>query len=181
MIAMISGEVIYHGVGFLIVQSGNIGYKIFLPEDVAHSIHGEVKLYTHEVIRDSEHELFGLSSIDALELFWKLITVSGVGPRGAQKIVYADEIHCVKEKIANGDLSFLTNVPGIGKKTAQKIVLELKGVLVDSETSIPYDEDALHALLALGYSRKDGEQILSVTEGKTTEEIIRNALKMLGR
>lgn len=181
MIAMISGEVVYHGVGFLIVRSGQIGYKIFLPEDVAHTLHGEVTLYTHEVIRDSDHELFGLTSVDALELFWKLITVSGVGPKGAQKIVYADDIEKVKGKIASGDLTFLTNVPGVGKKTAQKIILELKGVLVDSESSMKFDEDAIGALQALGYSRRDAEQILSTVDGETTEERIRSALKILGK
>jgi len=181
MIAMISGEVVYHGVGFLIVQSGNIGYKVFLPENIANTMHGDVMLYTHEVIRDSDHELFGLTSIEALEFFWKLITVSGVGPKGAQKIVYSDDIERVKERITCGDLTFLTNVTGIGKKTAQKIILELKGVLVDTETSTVFDDDAINALQTLGYSRHDAEQILSTVEGETTEERIRNALKILGR
>jgi len=181
MIAMISGQVVYHGVGFVIVQTQGIGYKILMPEDVAHSLHGEVVLYTHEVIRDSEHELFGFTSVSALELFWKLITVSGVGPKGAQKIVCADEIESVKSKITQGDLSFLTNIPGVGKKTAQKIILELKGVLMDEPTTSGFDEDALGALQALGYSRKEAEQIMSSVEGKTTEERIRHALRLLGK
>jgi len=72
-------------------------------------------------------------------------------------------------------------VPGIGKKTAQKIILELKGVLVETEMQGGFDEDAISALQALGYSRRDAEQILSTAEGETTEERIRNALKQLGR
>lgn len=178
---MIEGEVVYHGAGFVIVKTGGIGYKVILPDEVGQALHGHVELYTHEAIRESEHELFGLTSIDALELFWKLTSVSGVGPKSAQRIVFVDNIETVKKKISLGDLSFLTSVSGIGKKTAQKIILELKGVLVDSEESSGYDEDAIGALQALGYSRRDAEQILSTVEGDTTEERIKAALKRLGK
>lgn len=182
MIAMIEGEVMYRGSGFVIVKSGNIGYKIFLPDTIAMTLRGNIVLYTHEAIRESEHELYGLTTIEALELFWKLITVSGVGPKSAQRIVFTEEIESVKKKISNGDLAFLTSVSGIGKKTAQKIILELKGVLVDEESSTSGgDEDAVSALQALGYSRRDAEQILSTVEGETTEERIRAALKVLGK
>ncbi len=181
MIAMIEGEVVYKGDGFILLKSGSIGYKIFVPENVAMTLRGTVTLYTHEAIRDSDHELYGLTTIPALELFWKLITVSGVGPKSAQRIVFTEEIESVKKKISNGDLAFLTSVSGIGKKTAQKIILELKGVLVDEETVTGGDEDAISALQALGYSRRDAEQILSTVEGETTEERIRAALKVLGK
>jgi Holliday junction DNA helicase RuvA len=181
MITLLQGEIIYHGVGFVMVQVDHIGYKVIVPEDVAHTLHGEVTLYTHEAIRESEHELFGLLSIAALELFWKLTSVSGVGPKSAQKIVFADEIERVKQKISSGNLDFLMNVPGIGKKTAQKIILELKGVLVDTSTTSGVDEDAAAALQALGYSSRDAERILSSVVGETTEERIKAALKALGK
>jgi len=181
MISMLEGEVIYHGVGFIILRVQDIGYKVILPEDVAHTLKGNVLLYTHETIRDSDHDLFGLTSMTALELFWKLITVSGVGPKSAQRIVYSEEIESVKQKISKGDLTFLTNVPGIGKKTAQKIILELKGILAEVPDTAEFDEDAISALSSLGYSRRDAEQILSTVEGETTEERIRAALKMLGK
>ncbi|MEK7451873.1 MAG: Holliday junction branch migration protein RuvA [Patescibacteria group bacterium] len=181
MIAMLEGEVVYHGVGFVIVRVHDIGYKVILPEEIASTLHGRVLLYTHETIRDSDHDLFGLTSVSALELFWKLITVSGVGPKSAQRIVYTDEIESVKQKISKGDLAFLTSVSGIGKKTAQKIILELKGILVDEETATGADKDAIDALTSLGYSRRDAEQILSTVEGESTEERIRFALKRLGK
>jgi len=136
MLVYLSGTVLHHGVGYIIVEQSGVGYKVSLPENVAHEIHESTHLYIHEVIRDSERELFGFTSIEQLELFWKLIAVSGVGPRSAQKIVYADAVDRVKSKIMAGDLTSLTNVPGVGKKTAQKIILELKGLLPMSLMSL---------------------------------------------
>ena len=91
MIVLLTGEVSYHGVGFAIVVNGGIGYKVILPEDHAHQMHGHVTIYTHEVIRENERELFGFLAVEALELFWKLVSVSGVGPRTAQKIVFSNQ------------------------------------------------------------------------------------------
>jgi Holliday junction DNA helicase RuvA len=181
MITTLHGTVTHHRAGFLILEVAGIGYKVMLPEDRAHELAGEVRLYTHEVIRESERELFGFLSLAALELFWKLLSVSGVGPRSAQKIVYAGAIEDVKGNIMNGNLAFLTDVPGIGKKTAQKIILELKGTFVDEPLLTPRDADAVEALVGLGYARRQAEEALSGIEGATTEERIRAALKFLSR
>ena len=180
MIVSLFGDISYHGVGFLILVNNGIGYKVILPEDAAQEIQGTVTLYTHEVIRDSERELFGFLSIDALTLFWKLVSVSGVGPRTAQKIVFSHQTEKVKERIMAGDLAFLTSVPGIGKKTAQKIILELKGVLAQEPDVAVFDSDAVDALVGLGYSRKDAQEMLSGVEGETLEERIRGALRQRG-
>ncbi len=181
MLVMLSGEVIYHGLGFLIVANQGIGYKVILPEDAAHGLQGTVTLFTHEVIRDSERELFGFRDVVMLELFWKLISISGVGPRIAQKIVFSGPIEKVKERIMAGDLTFLTTIPGVGKKTAQKIFIELKGALAQEPGTSDFDQDAIGALMSLGYSNRDAEQILSQVQADTTEERIRLALKYLGR
>lgn len=181
MIVSLKGQITHHGLGFVIVERDGIGYKVILPEDRAHGLSGEVFLYTHEVVRDDERELFGFLSVQALELFWKLRTVSGVGPKSAQKIVFADDVERVKERIMAGDLGFLTNVPGIGKKTAQKIILELKGVLAQEPQASSVDQDALEALVALGYARKQAEGALESIDESTTEAKIRAALKQLGR
>lgn len=181
MISWLKGEVIYQGKGFAIVRSNEIGYKIFFPEDEVQTLRGGIEIFTHEVFKDTEHELFGFKSIEALELFWKLISVSGVGPKSAQKIVFAQEISVVKSHIAKDDIGFLTSVQGIGKKTAQKIILELKGILKDDESTSSFDEDAIVALVSLGYQRKEAESVLSLIDLETTEERVKAALKMLGR
>lgn len=181
MITSLTGTITYHGVGFVVLEVQGVGYRIFLPENKAHRLSGEQMFYTHEVIRDNERELYGFFTMEALALFWKLIGVSGVGPRGAQKIIFADEMHFVKKNIMEGNLSFFTTVPGIGKKTAQKIILELKGTLVETSQGGGFDMDAVEALVGLGYRRREAEEVMSQVKAETTDDRIREALKRLSK
>ncbi|MBI5793857.1 Holliday junction branch migration protein RuvA [Candidatus Uhrbacteria bacterium] len=181
MMSFIRGSVLHHGVGYLLVECQGLGYKITMPESVAHEFGGNVQMYLHEVARDDGRELFGFRSVLELEFFWKLISVSGVGPKSAQKIVFSDSVERVKGKIMAGDLSSLTDVPGIGKKTAQKIILELKGALVDEPGVASMDADAIEALVGLGYSRRDAQAALSGIQEQTTDDRIRAALRRLSR
>jgi len=182
MITTLRGKIEYHGIGFIIVEVSGVGYKVNLPEDRAHELSGEVLVYIHEVQREDQHELFGFLSMEALQLFWKLTNVSGVGPKVGQKIVFANSVDKVKEKIMKGDIAFLTDIPGVGKKTAQKIILELKGALVeDTGRPVGLDADAVEGLVGLGYSRRQAEDVLSGLEGDTTEDLLRAALKILSR
>lgn len=179
--AYIQGRILYHGVGYVIVENQGLGYKITIPESAAHEQQEAETLYLHEVMRDDGRELFGFTGIAQLELFWKLIAISGVGPKSAQKIVYSDAVDQVKAKIMRGDLAALTDVPGIGKKTAQKIILELKGVLVEEPGFASLDADAIEALVGLGYSRHNAQAALSGIDEGDTESRIRIALKRLSR
>ncbi|MBI2473790.1 Holliday junction branch migration protein RuvA [Candidatus Uhrbacteria bacterium] len=179
MMAFIQGTVLHQGLGYLLVECGGIGYKITLPETVAYSIQQQVTFFLHEVLRDNERELFGFASIAQLELFWKLIAVSGVGPRSGQKIVFSDQTDHIKAKIMAGDVVSLTHVPGIGKKTAQKIILELKGALAEEPMASSADLDAVEALIGLGYSRRDAQAALLELDDLDTESRIRAALKRL--
>ncbi|HLD20884.1 MAG TPA: Holliday junction branch migration protein RuvA [Patescibacteria group bacterium] len=181
MMAYLQGNVLYHGVGYVIIDNGGIGFKITVPESVGHELRDVVSLYLHEAQRDDGRELFGFLAIEQLELFWKLVAISGVGPKSAQKIVFAELIESVKSKIMVGDLAFLTSVPGIGKKTAQKIILELKGALAEEPEFAALDADAIEALVGLGYSRRDAQAALSGIEEGDTESRIRLALKRLSR
>jgi Holliday junction DNA helicase RuvA len=180
MIVKLIGKVSYHGKDFIFFDVESVSYKIAVPEFAIAKFHGDMTLYTHEVQRDDVHELFGFLNMDELELFWKLISISGVGPRSAQKIVLAGTEGEARKKIMAGDLAFLQSVPGIGKKTAQKIVLELKGVLAEDSAMAGIDADAVSALVGLGYSRREAERALEGIDG-TTEEKIKVALKMMAK
>ena len=181
MLSYIRGTVLFQGGGYLLIECQWLGYKITMPESVAQEFRGEVEMYLHEAQRDDGRELFGFRSVLELELFWKLIAISGVGPKSAQKIVFSDAVERVKAKIMAGDLAALTDVSGIGKKTAQKIILELKGVLVEEPGIAVIDTDAVEALVGLGYSRRDAESALSGLEEQQTDDRIRAALKRLSR
>ncbi|MFH1088966.1 MAG: Holliday junction branch migration protein RuvA [Candidatus Uhrbacteria bacterium] len=182
MITSLHGKIEYHGIGFIILEVAGVGYKVNIPEDRAHELSGEIKIFTHEVQREDQHELFGFLSMESLLLFWQLINVSGVGPKVGQKIVFSDTVVRIKEKIMKGDLNFLTDIPGVGKKTAQKIILELKGALVEDDgTSFGLDNDAVEGLVGLGYQRRQVEQVLNGLEANGTEDLIRKALKILAR
>jgi len=181
MITTLTGTISYIGVDWLVLEVAGVGYRVNMPAEQVAGLSGELTLCTHEVNREDTHELFGFFSMDALELFWKLVAVSGVGPKVGQKIVASGEVGDVKAKIMAGDLSFLTGISGVGKKTAQKIILELKGALADEAPVAALDRDALEALVNLGINRADAEKILADVEAEDTDERIREALKMLGK
>jgi holliday junction DNA helicase RuvA len=175
------GKVHHVGATYVILEREGLGHKIIVPETAGFNKSGEVELYIHEVIREHERELFGFVSVEQLEFFWKLIGVSGVGPKSGQKIAYTDKVASMKAKIMGGDLSCLTSVSGIGKKTAQKIILELKGALAKEPDAIDLDLDSVEALVGLGYSRRDAQDALSGLEETDTDDRIRAALKRLAR
>ena len=181
MLAYIQGTILHQGLGYLLIECQGLGYKITFPENAIPVSKSQGTFYLHETIRENERELFGFDSPAQLEFFWKLIAVSGVGPRSAQKIVYSDEIDRIKAKIMSGDIASLTQVPGIGKKTAQKIILELKGVLAEEPLVGVSDTDAVEALVGLGYSRRDAQSALLELGEMDTENRIRMALKRLSR
>lgn len=181
MIALLRGTVAHRGTGFLVIEIGGIGYRVTMPEPAMNGLSGEVALFTHEAQREDGRELFGFRTADELELFSRLISVSGVGPKSGQRIVCAAPVNEVVRKIAAADVTFLSSVQGIGKKTAQKIVLELSGVIAEESAAVPKEaEEAVDALMGLGYSRKQAVDALESLEG-TTEEKIRQALKRLSR
>jgi Holliday junction DNA helicase RuvA len=180
MMSFLRGEVLHRGVGYVIVEQAGIGHKITVPEAFALDT-DRVAIFLHEVVRDNERELFGFRDVDQLELFWKLVAVSGVGPKIAQKIVFTDTVDGMKAKIMSGDLAAMTSVPGIGKKTAQKIFLELKGALAQEPEVAVFDQDAVEALIGLGYARRDAEAALSGLDAQTTDDRLRAALKRLAK
>lgn len=181
MMCFLQGRVLHRGDGYLMIEQGGIGYKVALPEVLVFDVGSEVSLYLHEVVRDQERELFGFHDVEQLELFWKLVSVSGVGPRSGQKIVFTDKVDAMKAKIMSGDVAALTAVPGIGKKTAQKIILELKGVLAQEPQEQVFNLEAMEALMGLGYSRRDAQAALEGLEEDSTDDYLRAALKRLAR
>ncbi len=199
MIHYIKGQ--YAGTfnGGVVIETAGMGYEIFVPENSTVYLLNDgdiVKLYTKMVLREDDVSLYGFSQKEGLELFEKLITVNGVGAKAALSIMSAMSITDVRKAIAFDDSAMLTKANGIGKKTAQRIVLELKDKMGDLSSIDGYscivglpnineftDErtEAMNALISLGYSKSEAVMALSkVTENDLTcEEYIKKALNRM--
>ncbi len=175
----------------IIIDVNDIGYEIYMPESSLYTLEvgNLVKVYTYLHVREDEMRLFGFLSSSELELFKKLITVSGVGPKGAIGIISKVDIESLCIAIATEDLASLKSVPGVGPKMAQKIIFELKDKVLKEQIDTPkYKEDkvnienineAMTALEVLGYSQKQLKEVMSKLDLKndSVETIIRKVLK----
>lgn len=196
MISYIKGEVIKKGLDYLIIDNNNIGYHVNTSLSTLNKIsEGEravIQIYMH--VREDLIALYGFYTGDELELFKKLISVSGIGPKAGLSILSTYEANTVKEIILKDDTTRMSKVPGVGKKTASKIILELRdkvGTLEGLDTSeeavlssdTQESSDILNALIALGFNSYEAKKALDKIDvtGKTENEIIKEALKNISR
>lgn len=191
MIAHLEGNVIFKGGRYAIISVGGVGYRVFMPQETLQKIpekNGDVKLWTLLYVRENALELYGFLHQAELEMFETIIQVPGIGPKTGLGVMGVAPIDTLKRAIAAGDTSYLTKVSGIGRKTAEKIVFELKekiagkGVFVDAP-ELKEEADALEALMQLGYSQKEAREALAIVPKEITssEKRIKEALKKLGR
>ena len=186
MISHIRGKIIHKEEKYLIVEAGGLGYKVFTTGEIVEKtiLDREISLWTYLSIREDSHDLYGFDTKDELDFFELLIGISGIGPKSALNILNIASLESLKKAVSSGDTSHLIKVSGIGKKNAEKIVLELKGKFGDeTEFTLRDEVDALEALKSLGYSHKDAREALkSVSErASNTQDRIKEALKILGR
>ncbi len=176
----------------IILDTGDIGREIFLPSLLLEKqkIGTALELYTHLYIRENIMELYGFSTLEELTFFKQLIDVSGVGPKSALLVLSLASVADLKKAIAQGDSSLLMKVSGIGKKTAERLVVELKSKIesegvIDSAGggTVTGDGDAIDALIGLGYSAREAREALRQVDGDITDtsERLKAALKSLGK
>ncbi len=188
MIAHVSGVVAEKFANSVIVDVHDIGYEVQVPTgDFDRALLGEpIKFYTYHHIREQSQELFGFSSLAAKKLFEMLITVQGVGPKAALAILSLGESEIVRNAIANSDSGFLAKATGVGKKTAERVVVDLSdkvGLAVNiahasGSVSTPAGDEALEALMALGYTLNDAMVALeTVSADLPTAQRVTLALK----
>lgn len=192
MIAYLKGKIQNKGRGYIIVRAGDIGYQVFVNATryVELDLDQEIELYIHEHVREDAQDLYGFNSMAELEMFELLLSISGVGPKSALNTLSIAGLEELKVTIAHGDPSLLMKVSGIGKKTAERIVLELKdkiGALVYDSTggqsAINLASDEIDALMALGYTLQQAREALKQVDPKITEsgERIRAVLQALNK
>jgi Holliday junction DNA helicase RuvA len=205
MIARLSGSLAFAEGNVLIVDVGGVGYKVTVPFGVLGEIGGvgcAVTLFTHTYVREDEISLYGFASHEQLKAFEILIGVSGIGPKVALAVLSSMDVGSLAHAVTIGDTRLLVKAPGLGIKTAQRIVLELRdklaGIAIAAKASSPQAKagttppsagdslasDIVDALVGLGYSRKDSERAADVVIGEATGELtsaaaLREALNVL--
>jgi Holliday junction DNA helicase RuvA len=191
MISCVEGKVIFKGERFIVVETGGLGYRVFVGPEVLRKAkkEEEIKLWTHLYLREEAMELYGFLEYAELEFFEALIRISGVGPKSALGVLSVAPLDTLKKAIATGEISYLTKVSGIGKKIAEKIILELRDKLgkigfgAEESFVLKEEEDVLRALLSLGYSYAEARGALKQlpAEVSGSQERLKQALKILGK
>ena len=190
MIATLNGTVAEKLSEIVVLDVGGVGYGVLLPlEDYATvAIGEEIKVYIYEHIRENMHDLYAFTQSDTKHLFEQLIEVTGVGPKMALSVLGVGSVEDVRKAIASGDTKVLTAAPGVGKRVAERIVVDLKdkvglvattgagGVLVGSAAA--EKDEAVQALVSLGFTVSDALNALSsVDKALATEERVKKALQ----
>lgn len=200
MIEFLKGKLSYLDTQYVVIDINGVGYQIFCANPFIYHVDlkTDITVYTYQYVREDSIKLFGFRSRDERALFEKLLNVSGIGPKGALAILASGAPQQVVEAIETENEQFLTKFPGVGKKTARQMILDLKGKLVDfmpglvdpvyelkttGNTSVlPRElEDAIEALKALGYVEKEIKKIAPqlAKETLTTDQYIKKALQLL--
>lgn len=202
MIAFIKGELADITENYAVVEVGGIGYELYMPSTTIMelpAIGSSVKLYTYLHVREDAISLYGFKTKDDLEMFRLLITVNGIGPKGALGILSAISADDIRFAVLAEDVKTLAKAPGIGSKTASKLILELKDKLkletvfeqrlknqeataTAASVVAQKKEEAIQALTVLGYSASDALRIVNqidITEDMTSEEILKLCLKRI--
>ncbi|NTV41174.1 MAG: Holliday junction branch migration protein RuvA [Candidatus Moranbacteria bacterium] len=189
MISKLKGTIGFFRDGYVVIDVNGVGYKVFVTAHTMGVIAGEkfIELYVHTYVREDILALYGFLSFEELEMFELLISVSGIGPKAALGILSIANPKTVCTAVLNDDSDILTRVSGVGKKTAQRVILELKNKISDmpifEKDQVVSDSDALEALVTMGYSVAQARTTLKEipSEIKDVGERVKLALKNLGK
>lgn len=191
MISYIIGQINLIEEYYIVVENGGLGYKIFISQLSIEefNLHDEVLIYTEMIVREDDISLYGFHHKEEKEMFLELTSVNGIGPKNGMRILSSLSIDEIKYAVHHDDIKLLTKAPGVGKKTASRIILELKDRLdhlYDIEEEKPVkkkDEDydfAVEALVSLGYMKQEVERVLGELDSKMTiEEMVKQAMRTL--
>ncbi|MBQ2116828.1 MAG: Holliday junction branch migration protein RuvA [Lachnospiraceae bacterium] len=199
MYAYIKGEIVDLSEDNVVIECNNIGYNIHVPASMIARLPGvgsTVKIYTYTSVKEDSFNLFGFLSKDELEMFKLLITVSGIGPKGALSIISEMGVNELRLAIISGDSKTISKAPGIGKKSAERIIIDLRNKvdivseqdnenvpIMNAFTNSDAKNDAIEALTSLGYSPTEALKAvrqLNITDEMDSGMILKQALKIIG-
>lgn len=190
MIAQLTGIVSRTANSEIIVDVVGIGYGVYVPQEDRMQLEEGVKttLHVYEHIQERAHDLYGFREAKAKELFVQLLSVNGVGPKAALAILDLGRLANIKQAIVDGNVAYISGASGVGKRTAERVAVDLKDKLLDdvltqqaageeTDYGTHTDNEALEALVALGYTQQQAMAALSGVEAETTEDRVKQALK----
>lgn len=189
MLAKIKGTLEYLKDNYVVVDNGGLGYKIFLSAYSMGKVagQGQVELFLHTHVREDTLALYGFLTQEELDMFELLISISGIGPKAGLGILSIATPKTIRTAILNEDSSILTKVSGVGKKTAERVILELRNKVADmsgdEKEEAVSDSDAIEALISMGYSVTDARDALKAVSPDVTDigKRVGAALKSLGK
>jgi Holliday junction DNA helicase RuvA len=185
MIAYLKGRILEKSLNYIILENQGIGYKVFVtPEVLEKPIGSEAALYIYHKVSDDSQSLFGLPDFSTLHFFELLITVSGVGPKVALSILSSAKVSDVQSAIASQDAGMFKRISGIGTKTAEKIIVELKGKMgaVTGDGLRVTSSEVFDALLALGYKQNEVREVVGKLDSSlSTDRQLKQALQLIGK
>ena len=183
MIALLSGEVAVRRADHVVVSCGGVGYRLAVSSETLHktpAIGKQATLFTHLIVRDDALQLYGFATEEERDLFLMLIGVQSVGPKVALAVLSGGSPRDLLRAITGGDAAALQAVPGIGKRTAERIIVELRekvGSVESIEVTRGPVAEAREALEGLGFSQQEADELLSSASGETAEELVAAALR----
>lgn len=195
MIGYLKGKILNLSADTALIETGGVGYEVLCSASALESLHGkaEGEVYTYLQVRDDGISLFGFSSPAEKNMFLKLVSVSGVGPKMGIAVLSGMDVNSLAVAIASSDVKKLSTVKGLGKKTAERIILELREKVAETAGKLPSgggasslpgtgdgDEDAVVALMSLGFTRAESAKAIErarASGASTIEDVIREAIK----
>ena len=191
MISYLEGKIIGKNEKFIVINAGGVGYRIFSHQGILEkmpAIGQNIGVWTHLYVREDTLDLYGFTEKEELEFFETLISISGIGPKSALGILEVAPVTSLKQAIVSEDETFFTKVSGVGKKTAQRLILELKNKLAKTVMLIKGSDsaemaEAMDALVSLGYKERDARKVLQEIpkDIRGVEAKVKAALKILGK
>ncbi|MFA5644048.1 MAG: Holliday junction branch migration protein RuvA [Patescibacteria group bacterium] len=190
MISYLKGKISFKLKNSVLIEVNNIGYSVFVGENFLNELKvgQELEIFTHQYVREEALDLYGFKTLEELSFFELLISISGIGPKSALSVLGIAKLSDIKESIVRGDSHLLTKVSGIGKKIAERVVLELKDKLFKlggdyDLSSSGSSADEIDALMALGYSLPEAREALNKVDKNIVDsgEKIKEALKRMSK
>ncbi|MBP6881808.1 MAG: Holliday junction branch migration protein RuvA [Candidatus Pacebacteria bacterium] len=191
MIRQLRGTLLESGELEVVIDVGGVGYLVHTPDAAFFAIGGEARLHTHLAVRENALDLYGFAETESLRVFELLLTLPKIGPKSALQILAQADVSLLREAVNKNDAGYLSKLSGIGKKSAEKIVVGLRDKLGtadnDAATSeIPHAADTIDALIALGYTPQDARRVfIEITATNTSlsssAEVIKLALRYLNK